>query len=306
MTTTITTTSGRTAWKRTLLVLAEILIMFLAAMLFTSCGESDDEYVGGGDGGGGGKNEKDEIGQTEYKKGLAAFKNEKFEEAEAAFRESADKGNTDAHLMLAFIYFSGETGRGPDYRETETWLRKAAETNDPVAQAFLAAFLVFKSYMLKDADIWEEAFRYAKESADRQCLFGYLAMIAAYRAAGDEEASVKWHEKAAELSLSNRKGVLDDMLEYIVKNPWFLSPFHFGRTFEDAVIELNKNGRSASDICVICTQAALAEFYATGCGVKRDIAAAEKWLKKAKKSGLPENGSMARSVEKRISKYADD
>ena len=116
---TLTTTIGKTARKNTLRLLLSILAIFLTATFFVACGKSDDE--GGGGGGGSDENseksEKSGKGQADWKKGVSSMKDGEYEDAVEHFNASAEKGNTDAQIMLAICYAAGIGMDKKDYEE---------------------------------------------------------------------------------------------------------------------------------------------------------------------------------------------
>ena len=78
-------TMHRAIGKRMLHVFMSMLVLFLAAALFASC----------------------KKGSADWKKGVSSMKDGEYEDAVEHFKDSAEKGNTDAQMMLAVCYFAG-------------------------------------------------------------------------------------------------------------------------------------------------------------------------------------------------------
>ena len=271
MTTAIcTTASGATAsrinWKRMLHMFMSFLAMFLAVTLFTSC----------------------KKGAGDLKKGFSSMEKGKYEDARKSFKESAEKGNTDAQMMLAVCYAVGMGVEEPDLEEAEKQLKKAAKAEDPVAQAAYGMLLLSQSAGDKEAK--EDAADYIEKSAKQDCVFGQLA-LALYSAEEehDMDAALKNLKKVAEHSLTKKKIFLDDAKMGLVK----YALEEYADTKDDDVVEgilevIPLDKFTVTDLCIVGSQGALYVLYSVGMDdIEADKEEAEKWLKKAKKNGLP-------------------
>ena len=284
MTTAIcTTASGATSfranWKRLLHVFMSLLVLFMAAALLTGC----------------------KKGSANWKKGISAMEKGEYDDAVEAFEKSAKEGNTDARMMLAVCYAAGIGVDEQDIKEAEEQLRKAAKTDDPVAQAAYGICMYYRvtekagSRYDRDEDEVKDALKYIKKSADQDCVFGQLALAFIYLDERDEEMrvkGVKYLKKAAEHSLSSKKIFLDDAKNGLVK--YALSKLV--DVDDDEIVEgitdfLLFDKATVTNMCIIGSQAALYMIYSTGTidGIDKNEDEAEKWLKKVKKNGLPKH-----------------
>ena len=272
MTTAICTAPLRTKWKRILHVLMSLLVLFMAAVFLTGC----------------------KKGRAEWKKGVASMQEEEYENAVKHFKESAGKGNTDARIMLALCYAIG-MGADQDVEKAGKQLGKAAETGDPIAQAAYGAYLRIqleqgREYNEKDL---EKAINYLKKSADQDCVFGQLALGMTYLISDDEDMNgkgIKLLKKVAAMPKSKKKIFLDEVKksiwEYVVDEEFSdLSDDETASELVDAVSKvLDSDELTVSDMAIIMSQGMLFTYYVDR---KKDFDEAEKWLNKAKKSGLP-------------------
>ena len=241
--------------KRFLRVFPGILALFVAgALLFTACNKSEEG------GGGGGKAEKAVKGQAEYEKGLAAFEKTEFDDAMNLFKTAADKGNTDAQIMIGMCCFLGK-GVDRDREEAAKWLLKARESEDPFAMT------VYGLIMVQDK---EERLSLLKKAADKGCLDAQFMMTE--ELVDDDEKRAEYFRKVAEHSLTGKKTQLD----YLVP---IREDSDMGRMVDD------KN-MPRGDREIVFAQHELTFLYAEGRGVKKNPKEARKWFEKAKKNGL--------------------
>lgn len=234
------TTSLRPIGKHVLSTLLGGLVIFLASMLLTACGQK---------------------GAEEYQKGVAALDNKEYEAAAEAFRKSADKGCVNAQIALAVCYTNGK-GVGEDKEEGKKWLRKAAESDDPIALALYGASLLPE----------EEGFKYLEKSANKGNPAAMVILGMLYEEMKDNKKAVEYIRKAAEQPLTGKKTVYDELSS--------LNELPFEFSTEKDICTLDK--------VVILAQAMLAESYANGKGVENDPDEAMKWLEKAQRNGLPQ------------------
>lgn len=259
------TVTSRINWKRTFRMFMSFLAMFLAATLFTSC----------------------KKGAGDLKKGISSMEKGKYEDARKSFEESAEKGNTDAQMMLAVSYALG-MGADQNLEKAEKQLKKAAKAEDPVAQAAYGMLLLAQSDGDKEAK--EDAVDFIEKSAKQDCVFGQLA-LALYNVEEehDMDTALKNLKKVAEHSLTKKKIFLDDAKMGLVK----FALEEYADTKDDDVVEgilevIPLDKFTVTDICIVGSQSALYVLYSVGMDdIEADKEEAEKWLKKAKKNGLP-------------------
>lgn len=271
MTTAICTTAPRTIGNRTLRVFMSFLVLFMTAVLFTGC----------------------KKGQSEWKKAVASMKEEEYEEAVKQFKESAGKGNTDARMMLALCYMTG-MGVDQDVKKAEKQLRNAVKSGDPVAQAAYGMFLRIQLEQGReyDEEDLEEAIKYLKKSADQDCVFGQLALGMTYLFSGNEdsEKGIKLLKKVAARPKTGKKIFLDDVKacvwDYLVETQFSdISDKEEAEMIRAVSKALESDELTVLDIVTIMSQSVLFTYYAEE---EKDYDEAEKWLNKAKKSGLPQ------------------
>ena len=249
-----TSSFDRTDRKRTLHLLMSVLMLFLAATLFTSC----------------------KKGQMDYKKGVAAFEDEEYEVAVKAFKKSAKKGHVEAQIMVGMCYEKGY-GVDEDIEEAMDWYRKAADSEDPLAEAVYGMGLIGKEK--------EKGIKYLKKAANKGCALAQTTLGIIYLDK-DEEEAVKYLKKAAGQSLTGRKTVLDIFMEKEDHNP-------ITDVLEDEEI-------CVEDASIVSAQVMLVAVYLEGLGVERSTKEAKKWFEKAKKNGL------SKKVQKKIKRELDD
>ena len=305
-------TMSRTIWKRMLHVFMSMLVLFLTAALFTSC----------------------KKGSGDWKKGVSSMNDGEYEDAVEHFKDSAEKGNTDAQMMLAICYAAGIGVDEKDYdnnskeylEKAVKQLKKAAKSEDPVAMAAYGAIMFFKAEEIRDSDDREadkkEALKYLKKSADQDCVFGQLALAWLYLDDEDEEMQekgVKLLKKIADRPMSKKKIFLDEvkmsLFEYVLEKDPSLKDDDDSAQIVSAIEDiLEKDEITVSNAAIIGSQLLLCGVYAAGRGVDQDFDNAEKWLDKAKKSGLPKviytelKKDLKKSAdrEQRKSSYYDD
>jgi tetratricopeptide (TPR) repeat protein len=305
-------TMPRTIWKRMFHVFMSMLVLFLAAALFTSC----------------------KKGSGDWKKGVSSMKDGEYEDAVEHFKDSAEKGNTDSQMMLAICYAAGIGVDEKDYdndskkylEKAVKQLKKAAKSEDPVAMAAYGAIMFFKAEEIRDSDDREadkkEALKYLKKSADQDCVFGQLALAWLYLDDEDEDMQdkgVKLLKKVADRPMSKKKIFLDEvkmsLFEYVLeKEPRLKDDDDTAQIISAIEDILEKDEITVSNAAIIVSQIGLCAAYAAGRGVDQDLDKAEKWLDKAKKSGLPKviytelKKDLKESAdrERRRSSYYDD
>ena len=252
-------------WFRTF---AGILALFLAATLVP--GYAKDTKQPAAKTSGAEKKQK-KSGHEEYTKGMAAFKVKDFKNAVKLFLAGAEKGDTDAMVMMSHCLETGRGGRANDM-ESVNWCRKAADAGNALAQA------MYGLNRLKDSE--KEGLAYLKKSAEQDCVFGqyYLGVHYLQEGRSDRqlEEGVSNLRKAASHSFTSTKNVLDCVRE---------------DDTEDLAGEYGFSpDMTATDMCIILSQFVLGSVYLQGKGVKQDFAEARKWLSLSKKNGLPRAG----------------
>lgn len=142
--------------------LAGLLALFLAATFAAGYGkDAKDEAKPAS-----GETVLDEsrTEHEDYKKGIAAFEKKDFAEAVKLFRAGAEKGDTDAMVMLAYCLENAK-GVKKDRNESRKWYKKAADAGNALAQAMYGANLL-------EGDSEKEGIAYLKKSAAQDCIIG--------------------------------------------------------------------------------------------------------------------------------------
>ena len=260
--------------------LAGILAVFLAATFVTgyaldlkSVGKSSGKNKATQNA----KTEKSTAGETELKKGLAAWEDEEFEAAVKFFRAAAEKGNSDAMIMLAHCLMKG-IGTDKDEDAFSAWIKKAVDTGNPYAQAYYGI-------LLDEEKKEEEAIPYLEKSAKQGCSVGLLMLGVFYIDNDKEEEGFEYLMKVARMPLTEEKTVID-------------------YTSEEDVLELfdGKKG-SFSNAMIYLAQYYAGIAYWGGLGVEADQDEGLKWMRKAAEGGLKR---ARKTLEKRDSLAAKD
>lgn len=257
-----------------------MIALSLTAAVFTGCGKSEDgaETKTETSGSPAVEQKKNEPGEAELRKGLAACDKNDFEAAANSFRAAAEQGNTDA-MLLYFDCLAGGRGTGKDKAAAEEWLKKAVEAGNPTAQALYGSYLA-------GGEREAEGLEYIRRSADSGNIVGMhlLGMTALEKKNGESSAdALKYLKTVASLPLSEQKTVLD-----------YLSHVGGGN------IHLTGKPDTNTNRLIVMDQYTLGVHYfgggASG-GQGRDLDEAAKWLNKAKDNGFLQAESILRTVE---------
>jgi len=218
------------------------------------------------------KNEKKAPGQAEFRKGIAAFEKKKFEEAVKFFRAGAEKGGVESQMMLSYCLEEGK-GVENNEEESEMWLKKAADTGNPIAQAGYGM-------QLMDSGKREEGVKYLKSSSEQGCMFGHLLLGIACLDENEAEKGLELLLKVASLPPSDEKTVMDYMMD----------------VEERALFEDKKISAMNGSIAVAQLAVGMAYLDRLG-GVEPNPDEAKKWLRKAAASGLVPAKEMLEDLE---------
>ena len=200
-------------------------------------------------------------GGEKYTEGIAAFENEEFEEAVTLFRAGAEKGDAEAQMMLAYCLEEG-IGTEEDEEESAEWMKKAADTGNPIAQALYGMHL-------SELGETEACLVYLKKSVDQDCVLGKLLLGGTLLE--DENEAEKGFEmllKIAKLPPSDETSILDYMKDEEDRE------LFAGRDF------------SAANAIIAMAQCLVGSAYIQGEGVERNPAEGEQWIRKAAASGF--------------------
>ena len=249
------TTPFRTAGQHALRALVSILAVFAATAFFTVFGE--------------------EKGEDELRKGLAAFDTKDYESAVEFFRASAEKGNSDAMMLLSICMEEGK-GVPADKEGYLVWVKKAADAGN------LTSMVGWGSMKLKSPDTEKEGLEYLKKAADRGSVFGQVVLGIYYTEHSETAKGVEYLRKAADRPLPKEKTIEDYLID--------TSDIPF-----DELKDLNLTVESSF---IICAQIILgATCVQGGNDFKQDFAEAKKWLGKARDNGFASAGEMIRKIE---------
>ena len=254
----------RATGKRSFHTLAVVVLaLFLAAMFIPGYAQNAKPAAKAASS----EKARNEAGRKEYTKGVAAFEKKHFKEAVALLRAGAEKGDTDAMVMLAYCLENAK-GVKKDRNEARKWYKKAADAGNALAQAM---------YGIDRLEVSEkEGIAYLKKSADQDCVFGQYFLGVRFlqedRSKTRIEEGVDYFKKAAAHSFTDTKNVLD----YVKEDDEDDQAAFFGFPPET----------TATNMCIALSQFILGSTYLQGEDVEQDFAEARKWLSLAKKNGI--------------------
>lgn len=243
--------------------LAALLALFLAAMFIPGYAQNAKPAAKAASS----EKAQNEAGRKEYTKGVAAFEKKDFKKAVALLRAGAEKGDTDAMVMLAYCLENGK-GIKKDRNEARKWYKKAADAGNALAQAM---------YGIDRLEVSEkEGIAYLKKSAAQDCVFGQYFLGVRFlqedRSKTRIAEGVDYFKKAAAHSFTDTKNVLD----YVKEDDEDDQAAVFGFPPET----------TATNMCIALAQFILGSYYIQGMFVDQDFAEARKWLSLAKENGI--------------------
>ena len=259
--------------RRTLHTFAGGLALFLAAVV-PVYGQTAKESVktsGKTVAAKAGKTEKSAAGATEYKQGLAAFEKGKYKDAVPLFLAAAEKGNSDAMIMLSYCLSEG-IGTDEDEDEAMKWLKKSADAGNAYGQAMYGDKLM-------EEDEAEEAIRYFNKSAKQGCLLGLFFQGMYYLQGDDMEKGLEILLKIAGMPLTNEKTIMDYAVDRAILSH-----------FENKKI-------SSSNAIISMAQFLVGLAYAKGEHFEKDLEEGIKWIRKAAKNEMKDALEMLEGME---------
>ena len=261
-----------------------VAAIFLTVASFAGCDKDGKESADSKNetsGGAGPGRKTDGPGAAEREAGIAALEKKDHEEAMKKFRAGAEKGDPDAMLLYA-ICLDRDYGTGEkDDAAVEEWLKKAAETGDPLAQAHYGNFLM--EHRKKS-----EGLAYLRKSADGGSAFGQFTFGMACMDEGDYAKGLANLKKAASQPLTDKKSVLDYVDDVRSYKEWSDFPF-----------ELDDEHLTNANLAVVMSQVMLGLAYHAGVATGgRDLNEAKKWLEMARDNGCREIDEWLEELEK--------
>lgn len=220
-----------------------------------------------------------------------------FEESTRWFLKAAEKGSSDAQLMLGAKYDNGQ-GVEIDKVEAVRWYRLAAEQGNSTAMHALAANYMIGEGVTKDIPQGIQWYRKAAEQGDRssQILLGGLYANSEFLPKDNVEA-VFWYSAAFKASALTRSVAK----EYEEELRWFLSVAEVGDSdvlLNVANIYSSRGGGVPQDNveAMRCYHLAaekgneealcfIGKMYESGQGVPQDFAEAMQWYLRAAERG---------------------
>lgn len=216
-----------------------------------------------------------------YARGLAGVQRDDAQAAQL-FEKAAAAGHYRAELNLGVLYFRGQ-GVPRNLVQARSWLEKAALSNDPYALYALGRALE-ESDGAAGADPTRAAdlYRRAAEKGHPLAALRYgLALADGVGVRADAAGAQRW------LLAAQKDGVPEAALALGDMTARMLSPRD-----KDANRKILETAaawyRRAADAGVASAQFKLANAYAAGSGVGRDLAQAMTWYGRAAHQGLPE------------------
>jgi TPR repeat protein len=216
-----------------------------------------------------------------FAQGLAGVAHDDVRAAEL-FEKAAAAGHYRAALNLGVLYFRGQ-GVPHDLVRARGWLEKAATSNDPYALYALGRALeesegAAVADPVRAADLYRRA---AEQGLPLAALRYGLALADGLGVKGDAAAAQKW------LLAAQKGGVPEAALALGDMTARSLSPRD--KAANRKILETAAAWyRQAADAGVPSAQFKLANAYAAGSGVGRDLAQAAAWYGRAARQGLPE------------------
>jgi TPR repeat protein len=198
------------------------------------------------------------------------------------FEKAAAAGHYRAALNLGVLYFRGQ-GVPHDLVRARGWLEKAATSNDPYALYALGRALeegegAAVADPARAADLYRRA---AEQGLPLAALRYGLALVDGLGVKEDAAAAQRWFLAAQKNGVPEAALALGDMTARR------LSP-HDKAGNRKILQTAAAWYRQAADAGVPSAQFKLANAYAAGSGVGRDLAQAAAWYGRAARQGLPE------------------
>ncbi|HKV16250.1 MAG TPA: tetratricopeptide repeat protein [Reyranella sp.] len=216
-----------------------------------------------------------------YAQGLAGVARDDARAAQL-FEKAAATGHYRAALNLGVLYFRGQ-GVPHDLVQARAWLEKAASSNDPYALYALGrAFEESQGAVVADPVRAADLYRRAAEQGLPLAALRYgLALADGLGVKADAAAAQKW------LLAAQKDGVPEAALALGDMTARTLSPRDKAAN-RKILATAAAWYRQAADAGVPSAQFKLANAYAAGSGVGRDLGQATAWYGRAARQGLPE------------------
>ena len=209
---------------------------------------------------------------SNYEKGLAAYKAENYTEAKPWLERAAQQGNRDAQFYVGKMYSKG-WGVDKDYTKAVMWYRKAAEQGNRDAQNNMG-FMYGRGFgVKKNASI---AVRWYRKAAMQGGPVAQNNLGTMYKNGQGVEKNlkqaIKWYRKAARQGNRAAQYNLGTM-------------YYYGTGIEENDAEAAKWYRRAAEQDNKFAQYNLAIMYFYGKAVEKDYAQAAKWYRRAAEQG---------------------
>ena len=237
------------------------------------------------------------IPEKEYTKGLNAYKEHRYIEAVEHLQRAAERGYSEAQLILGSCYFNGD-GVNRNIDEAVQWFRKAAEQNNIQAQ-FRLGMCYLTGIGVNHRE--NEAIFWLQKAAEGGCSDAQIGLGDLYFKEGerhDLSKALECYEKAGEQARSSRANEMAVCLLYTtVVEKANEGDAHFQFLAHEAYSEgkegITKNDKEALKWLLKSANSGyspaemkLYSVYKDGMqGVPTDIKEATKWLKKAADHG---------------------
>lgn len=227
------------------------------------------------------------------------------------YRMAAERGQSDAQVLLASILVAGNGGAMDDAQAVE-WLRKAAEASNQWGQLILAQMLQAGRGVARNDS---EAVVWLSKAAQQNYPRAQNALGMSFQlgkgVANDDAQAVDWYRKAAsagnaegQLNLAamfaRGRGVAKDEVQAIA---WYRKAAEQGLPqAQNALGVMVQDGRGVTSNDALAAtwyqkaakggndwgQYNLAEMLSSGRGIAKDEARAIEWYRKAAQQGLPQ------------------
>ena len=146
----------------------------------------------------------------EFRIASELFADERYEEAFEKYRVLAERGSLIAQLLLGWMYHAGK-GVDQNLEEAEKWYRKAAVTNSPEGQFYLATLHRTKRQYQQAIDWFEKSASQGYSPAIY--LLGKLYYVGEGVAVNKDKAFEYFERAAQEGHLFVRRNIAYDMIK---------------------------------------------------------------------------------------------
>ncbi len=243
-----------------------------------------------------------------FARGMAAYRQEQYSEALAAWEKAAAAGHPDALFNLGVLHERGE-GVEKDNEKALAWFEKAAAKQAKNAaaavtrvKANLTFGRAFAAYQQKDFVTAAAAWKEAAELGSGGAMFNLGVLHEKGEGVSyDLMGAMAWFEKAAANGYKDAQASIDRLRPRLAGWEDYREGIEAENDFdyEEALTWYEKAAAAGSGLAMM----ALGEFYEEGLGVDEDPRKAIEWYKKAAEKGESAGQTMAQMLEESLPMY---